>query len=153
MCTSFRVLASSFRLLLLRLCSNRCAEALAFNMKFSISFPFVPVRWRVDDLSFFKYLSSLCFSSIEFHCTFSISYKICHILFIIIVFWLGCDRPSGLLMFVPALLLTIFVCLFVLFRSCCSHACVFGKTLVHEFPMSYSHTEWYLHFFPRRNSL
>ena len=27
-CTSFRVLASSFRLLLLRLCSNRCAEAL-----------------------------------------------------------------------------------------------------------------------------
>ena len=27
-CTSFRVLASTFRLLLLRLCSNRCAEAL-----------------------------------------------------------------------------------------------------------------------------
>ena len=27
-CTSFRVLASSFRLILLRLCSNRCAEAL-----------------------------------------------------------------------------------------------------------------------------
>ena len=27
-CTSFRVLASSFRLLLLRLCSNRCAESL-----------------------------------------------------------------------------------------------------------------------------
>ena len=27
-CTSFCVLASSFRLLLLRLCSNRCAEAL-----------------------------------------------------------------------------------------------------------------------------
>ena len=27
-CTSFRVLASFFRLLLLRLCSNRCAEAL-----------------------------------------------------------------------------------------------------------------------------
>ena len=33
-CTSFRVLASSFRLLLLRLCSNRCAEA-----KFSIESP------------------------------------------------------------------------------------------------------------------
>ena len=28
-CTSFRVLASSFRLLLVRLCTNRCAEALA----------------------------------------------------------------------------------------------------------------------------
>ena len=27
-CTSFRVLASSFRLLLLQLCSNRCAEGL-----------------------------------------------------------------------------------------------------------------------------
>ena len=33
---SFRVLASSFRQLLLRLCSNRCAEALVVNMKFSI---------------------------------------------------------------------------------------------------------------------
>ena len=29
-----------------------------------------------DDLSFFKYLSPFCFLSIEFHCTFSISYKI-----------------------------------------------------------------------------
>ena len=31
---------------------------------------------RVDDLSFFDYLSLFCFLSIEFHCTFSISYKI-----------------------------------------------------------------------------
>ena len=31
---------------------------------------------RVDDLSFFEYLSPFCFLSIEFHCTFSISYKI-----------------------------------------------------------------------------
>ena len=31
--------ASSFRLLLLRLCSNRCAEALAVNMKLSIESP------------------------------------------------------------------------------------------------------------------
>ena len=30
------------------------------------------------------------------------------------------------------------------FHSCCSHARVFGKTLVHEFDISYSHTEWYL---------
>ena len=30
-CTSFRVLASSFRLLLLRLCSSRCAEALVVH--------------------------------------------------------------------------------------------------------------------------
>ena len=30
-CTLFRVLASSFQLLLLRLCSNRCAEALVIH--------------------------------------------------------------------------------------------------------------------------
>ena len=30
---------------------------------------------RVDDLSFFDYLSPFCFLLIEFHCTFSISYK------------------------------------------------------------------------------
>ena len=47
----------------------------------------------------------------------------------------------------------LFVCLFVIYRFCCSHARVFGKTLVHEFPMSYSHTEWYLPFYARRNSL
>ena len=34
------------------------------------------IRGRVDDLWFFEYLSSFCFLSIEFHCTFSISYKI-----------------------------------------------------------------------------
>ena len=71
-------------------------------------------------------------------------------MFIIIVFSLGCDRPSGLLFFVPALLLSMLmplflpsssVSLYVLFRSCCSHARVFGKILVHEFPMSYSHSE------------
>ena len=33
-------------------------------------------RGRVDDLSFFEYLSPFCFLSIEIHCTFSISYKI-----------------------------------------------------------------------------
>ena len=34
--------------------------------------------------------------------------------------------------------------LFMFFRSCCSHALVFGKTLVHEFHIFYSHSEWYL---------
>ena len=38
-CTSFRAYASSFRILLLRLCSNRWAETLAVNMKFSIESP------------------------------------------------------------------------------------------------------------------
>ena len=45
-----------------------------------------------------------------------------------------------------ASLLTIFFCFFILFHSCCSHARVFGKTLLPEFPISYSHTEWYLIF-------
>ena len=43
-------------------------------------------------------------------------------------------------------LLTSSVCLFILFHSCCSHTRLFGKTLVHEFPISYSHTEWYFFF-------
>ena len=33
-------------------------------------------RGRVDDLSFFDYLSPFCFLLIEFQCSFSISYKI-----------------------------------------------------------------------------
>ena len=32
------------------------------------------------------------------------------------------------------------------FILCCSHARVVGKTLVHEFPISYSNTEWYFIF-------
>ena len=43
-------------------------------------------------------------------------------------------------------LLTFFVFLFVLFHSCCPHAKVFGKTLVHKFSISTSHTEWYYIF-------
>ena len=41
-------------------------------------------------------------------------------------------------------ILTFFPCFIVLFQSCCSHAQVFGKTLLHEFPIFYSHTEWNL---------
>ena len=43
--------------------------------------------------------------------------------------------------------LTFFLSFFVLFYFFCSHALVFGKTLLHEFHISYSCTEWYL-FFP-----
>ena len=67
-------------------------------------------------------------------------------MFIIIVFWLCDDRPSGLFFFVPAFLLSLFVCFVILFNSCCSHARVFAKTLVHEFPISFSRTKWYLIF-------
>ena len=37
-----------------------------------------------------------------------------------------------------------FLCFYVLFHSCISNAQVFGKTLVHEFHISYSYTECYL---------
>ena len=114
----------------------------------------------MDDLSFFNYLSPYCFSLIQFHCTFTISYKILkkYVYFyciLIIMF-----RPSGLLFsFVfrfssfhtHASLLTFFVCFFILFHFFCSHARVFGKTRVHEFLISYSHTEWYLFFFQQCN--
>ena len=43
-------------------------------------------------------------------------------------------------------LYTFFLCLIVLFQSCCSHAQVFGKTLLHEIPIFYRHTEWNLLF-------
>ena len=46
-----------------------------------------------------------------------------------------------------ASVLTFFFCCIVLFHSCCSQARVFGKTLVHEFIVSYSQAELYLHFF------
>ena len=94
-----------------------------------------------------------CFLWILFHSTFSISYKI--VFWLGIIFWLGSDRPSGLLFFVPALLLsmhthvsllTFFVCFFILFHSWCVHERAFGKTLGHEFRISYSHTDWYLFF-------
>ena len=58
-------------------------------------------RGRVDDLSFFEYLSSFCFLSIEFHCTFSIFFKYYHILFIILVFRLCCDCLLFLLLSFP----------------------------------------------------
>ena len=73
------------------------------------------------------------FFLIEFHCTFSLSYKTMPYCFIIIVLSLGSDRPSGFF-FSTASLLTFFVCFFNLFHSCCSHARVFGQTLVHDFP-------------------
>ena len=40
--------------------------------------------------------------------------------------------------------ITLFFCFFVLFHSCCSLARVFGRTLLHELHISYSHTEWCL---------
>ena len=76
-----------------------------------------------------------------------------HIMFIIMYFYQDVIGSRDFF-FVPAFLLSVLKLLFllslsvsliILFHSCCSHAQVFWKTLVHEFPISYSHTEWYLH--------
>ena len=62
---------------------------------------------------FLNILSPFCFLLIEFDWIFSISYKILQYYLFIIVFWLGCDRVSRLLIFVPALLLSILMPLFL----------------------------------------
>ena len=70
-------------------------------------------------------------------------------MFIIIVFRLGCDTTSGLLLFVPAVLFSILTPLFRVSSSVSLSYFILavpmceclGKTLVHEFPVSYSHTE------------
>ena len=53
------------------------------------------------------------FCQLNFIVLFPFFTKYYHILFIIIVFWLGCDRPSELLLSVPALLLSILKPLFL----------------------------------------
>ena len=67
----------------------------------------------MDHLSYFD-LSPFCILLIELNYNFSII-KYNNILFIIImiIYWLGCDRPSGLFIFVPALLLAILTPLFL----------------------------------------
>ena len=53
------------------------------------------------------------FCRLNFIVLFPFLIKYYHIKFIIIVFWLGCDRPSGFLFFVPALLLSMLTTLFL----------------------------------------
>ena len=66
------------------------------------------IRGRVDDFSFFECSSPFCFFWIEFLIIlFPIFIKYYHIMFIIIVFWIGCNRPSGLLWLGPLSKLTI----------------------------------------------
>ena len=75
-------------------------------------------------------------------------------MFINIVFWLGSDigrrnfffRDRFTSFHTHASLPAFFFCFYILFHTCCSHVRVFGKTLVHEFLISYGHTEWYLRF-------
>ena len=87
------------------------------------------------------------FLLIEFHCPFPYLIKYYNIMIIIIVaFWSGSERPSGLQLLIRALFTSFctngsllnFFCSCILFESCCSHGRVFVKTLVHEFPISNS---------------
>ena len=110
-------------------------------------------RGRVGDCPLVDCLSPFCFLFIEFHYTSPFLIKYYHIMVIIIVFRLGWLGRRDFFFFVTALLLSIHsslityvICFFILFHSCCSHAWVFEKTLVHEFLIFYSHTEWYLRF-------
>ena len=71
--------------------------------------------WPREDGWFiiFRIFKSIFFSQLSFIVLFPFLIKYDHILFIIIVFWLECDRPSGLPLFVPALLLSILTPLFL----------------------------------------
>ena len=90
------------------------------------------------------------------HFYFQVLVKYCHVVFIVVLFWLGSDRSSRVAFCICAitLLLSILTPIFLHFssvdmsHSCCSSARVFGRALVHEFLTSYSLAEWCLHFFP-----
>ena len=64
------------------------------------------------DFSYFDCSNPLYFMLTEFIVLFPFLTKYYHILFVIIVFWIVSDRPSGFLFFVPALLLSVLTPLF-----------------------------------------
>ena len=61
----------------------------------------------------FRLFKSIFFCQLNFIVLFPFLIKYYHILYIITVFRFGCDRPSGLLLFVPALLLSMLTPLFL----------------------------------------
>ena len=70
-------------------------------------------KWeRVNDFYCSIIQAQFVFCQLNFIVLFPFLIKYDHIFFIIIVFWLGCDRPSGLLLFVPAVLFSILTPLF-----------------------------------------
>ena len=60
-------------------------------------------------------------------------------------YFFSCSSFTSFLSSHPSSFLT-FYWIFILFHSCCSHVWVFRKTLMPEFHISYSHTEWCLLF-------
>ena len=117
----------------------------------------------VGCIMFYFSMVQVHFFFIEFHIIFSYLIKYFHIVIIIIVFWFGTDRPSAVLFLNAhftffhshASLLTFILpsssVSFVLFHSCCYDARVFWKTLVHQFHISYSHTEGHNFLFRQCN--
>ena len=109
---------------------------------------------------FFDCSSPFCFLLIEFQCTFFISYKKYHIMFIIrfIIRWwwasvgfFSCRFTS---FHARASLLAFFISFFVLFSVSLSYFILavlmcesLGKHSCRSSQVSYSHTEWYLLFF------
>ena len=97
-------------------------------------------RGRVDDMSFFDYLSPFCFCQLNFIVLVPFLIKYYHILFIIIVFWLGCDRrrdfffscplcffpPSRYALFLSSSSVSLsYLILAVLMRECLGkHSCM-----------------------------
>ena len=73
------------------------------------------------DFSFLDCLSPFCKMNLKVIFPYLVKYY--HIIFIIIVFRLGNDRPSKLDFFHArfTFLNTVSVCFFILFRSCCSN--------------------------------
>ena len=106
-------------------------------MELRISF----IPGMVDDFSLVHVHFVFCL--LNFIVDFPYLRKYYHILFVNIVFKLHGDGPSDFFHAIftsfhtHASLLTFFVCFFILFHSCCSSAHVFGKTLLHEFHISY----------------
>ena len=84
-----------------------------YNMVTTLYNMVTVLYYMVDNLLFFDCSGPFCFLLIEFHCTFPYLLKYYNIMFIIILLCLGSGRPSGLLFFVPALLLSILTPLFL----------------------------------------
>ena len=110
-----------------------------FNCKYYKMWVFISFSNRTTGegewLLIFRLFKSILFFVSDFHCTFSFSFQI---------FREFLFRTCFTSFHTHASLLTFFVCF--LFHSWCSLARVSGKMLVHEFPISYILTEWYLHF-------
>ena len=91
------------------------------------------------------------FCSLNFIVLFPFLIKFYQIMFVIIVFRLGCYRPSGLLLFVPAVLFSMLTPLFCVSSSVSLSYFVLavpmreclGKHSCMSSPFPINHTEWY----------